>query len=91
MLQLYRRILAARRGSPALVVGEITMLDTADGVIGYERRAGDDRRVVLVNFTDAGLEVPTIAPMTVVVASDGAGEGDAYAGVVPSSAALILR
>jgi len=57
ILSLYSRLLAARRSSPALQVGAITLADLADPadpafpVVAYERRDGDDVRQVLVNFT----------------------------------------
>ena len=91
VLSLYRRIIAARRESPALLVGDLTMLDGPEGVLCYERRAGDDRRIVLVNFSDTAVAVPLEPGLTVIVASDGEDEDAPYAGSVPSSAALILR
>ncbi len=88
---LYRRVLAARRGAPALSIGEVSMLESPDGLIAFERRAGDDRRVVVVNFTDAPGTAQLRGDLTVEVASDGVGEGERYSGVVPASGALILR
>src|SRR5205807_1933815 len=70
ILHLYRRILAARRGSPALSNGEFAMLPAPEGVIAYERTLGDDRRVVAVNFTDADVQVPLGDGLIVEVASD---------------------
>jgi alpha-glucosidase len=91
VLNLYRRIIAERRASPALLGGDVTMLDCPEGAVGYERSAGGDRRIVVVNFTDGPLPVPIETALTVVVSSDGTGEGAAYAGSVPSASALILR
>jgi alpha-glucosidase len=39
VLHLYRRLLAARRASPALRRGRLRLLETPDGVLGYERTA----------------------------------------------------
>jgi alpha-glucosidase len=52
MLHLYRRLLAARRASPALQRGSWLVVPSADDVLAYERVAGDDRRLVAVNFAD---------------------------------------
>ena len=51
ILHLYRRLLAARRASPALRLGDWRLLDAPEGVLAYERSRGADRRVVLVNFS----------------------------------------
>jgi alpha-glucosidase len=91
ILHLYRRILAARRDSPALQLGAWEPLPAPDGVIAYRRAAGDDQRVVIVNFDDDEMAVPVDCDLTVEVASDGTGEGAPYSGRVPGSAALILH
>jgi alpha-glucosidase len=91
ILHLYRRILAARRESPALQLGDLDEVSAPDGVVAYRRRAGDDQRVVIVNYTDAPVEVALDAGYVVEVASDGAGEGRPYAGRVAASGAVILR
>ena len=92
MLHLYRRLLAARRRSPALRLGTITVLDSPAGVLAYERAAPGDRRRVVVNFAGH----PAVAPVaaggawTVEVASHGGGEGEPFTGTVPASAAVLL-
>lgn len=58
VLALYRRLLAVRRGSPALRRGTLEPLDAPDGVLAYRRRDGDDTRTVLVNFTAEAVGVP---------------------------------
>src|SRR4051812_41016843 len=57
-LQLYRAVLAARRASPALRVGAVVLCPAPDGVLVFERQLGDDRRTVIVNFTDRVTHVP---------------------------------
>ncbi|MEY2399748.1 MAG: alpha-glucosidase [Actinomycetota bacterium] len=52
MLDLYRELLATRRSSPALQVGDFAWADSAPGTLVYERSHGDDRRIVAINFTD---------------------------------------
>jgi alpha-glucosidase len=90
ILHLYRRLLAARRDSVALALGTTTLLDAPEGVVAFERTRDGDRRVVVVNFTDAPIEI-SVPAATVEVASDGVGEGASYSGVVPASGALIVR
>jgi len=59
MLHLYKRLLDARRSSPALSVGTLELLDGPEGVVAWERRSGDDVRRVVVNFL--AKEVPYAA------------------------------
>jgi alpha-glucosidase len=89
MLTLYRRLIARRAGSPALSVGDFAWLDTPEGVLAWERWAGDDRWIVVVNFTDA--EQPVRLPaLTCVISSDGIGEGEGVgAALRPWQAALL--
>ncbi len=91
VLHLYRRLLQARRNSPALRLGSFAWLDGPAGVLAFERRAGEDRRVVLVNFTSAPADAGLAEPLQVVVASDGAGEGSTYSGLLGPDQALVLR
>ena len=76
VLSLYRRLLAARRASPALQVGSFEWIQGAPAdVLAYERTSADrtDRRVVLVNYADAPQPVKAVADgLTVVLTSDGA-------------------
>ena len=57
MLELYRRLLALRRGSPALSLGDYIEISAGDGALVYERRAGDERMVVALNLTSDAREV----------------------------------
>jgi alpha-glucosidase len=51
MLNLYRRLLGYRRGSPALYGGSYQPLDVSDrDCFVYLRVAGDERRLVALNF-----------------------------------------
>jgi alpha-glucosidase len=89
ILHLYRRLLAARRASPALHRGACRFLDAPDRVLAYERSEGGDRRVVLVNST--GDEVPVVAAGMVEVASDERGEGETFRGILGADQAVVLR
>jgi alpha-glucosidase len=89
ILHLYRRLLAARRRSPALQLGDLTLLDLPEGALGWRRSVGDDERVVLLNMSAAPVEVGLAG--TVEVASDGTGEGDAFGGTLAPDTAVLLR
>jgi alpha-glucosidase len=91
ILNLYMRILATRRSSPALHAGSVRVLGSADGVLAYERRAGDDRRVVAVNFTGAPADATLDGDWTVELDSEGAAEGEAFAGHLGGDQAVVLR
>ena len=96
VLHLYRRLLRARRSSPALRTGSWAALPAPPDVLGYERIAGDDRRTVLVNFgeteTETGAEAePGPAGAWVVeVASTGTREGRPWDGRLGPSEAVVL-
>jgi alpha-glucosidase len=92
ILHLYRRILAARRGSPALRLGSWQALAGPAGTLAYQRVApdGSDRRAVIVNFATDAAELP-LAGWTVEVASDGIGEGRPWPGNIGPDQAVLLR
>lgn len=96
ILHLYRRLLAARRNSPALALGSWDPLPSPEGVLAYARRAGPDRRVVLVNYTPAATEIG-VRPLgagegawRVEVASDGEEEGAPFRGRLGPDQAVVL-
>jgi alpha-glucosidase len=51
MLSLCRRLIALRRASPALMLGDYAPLSAENGVLVFERRAEDECVVVALNFT----------------------------------------
>ena len=98
VLHLYRRLLLARRASPALRLGDISYPDGApEGVLAWHRTGigadRADRRTVLVNQLDADVVVPPALwdALVVEVASDGIGEGDPFDGGLRADAAVVLR
>jgi len=93
ILHLYRRVLAARRYSPALRDGAWQALGVgpAEAVLAYERRQGDDRRAVLVNFTSVPAQVDLAGSWVVDVDSEGEAEGEGFAGRVGGDQAVVLR
>src|SRR5205807_560541 len=61
LLNLYRRLIWLRRGSEALQVGSYAGLDVEDPrVFAFERRVGDERVLVALNFSDE--RVPLCGP-----------------------------
>ena len=52
ILHLYRRVLQLRRASPALREGSFKTLPSPEGTLLYRRELGDDRYLVLINFSD---------------------------------------
>jgi len=89
ILDLYRRLLALRRSTPALRTGTIELRDASAGVLSYDRVQDGDRLTIAINFTSEPVVVP--ATGTVVIASDGQGEGAPYAGKLRADQAVVLR
>jgi alpha-glucosidase len=88
MANLYRRLLAARKASPALAVGDLEVVHADDAVLAWRRTHGDDVRVVAVNFSDVEQPVPLDGSWTVEVSSTLA---TAWAGVLTPDQAVFLR
>jgi alpha-glucosidase len=89
VLHLYRRLLAARRASPALQVGDQELLDTPAGTLGWRRSSDGDARTVLVNMSEAPARFDQTG--TVDVASDGRGDGGPFPGQLDPDTAVVLR
>ena len=89
ILHLYRRVLAARRASPALREGDQELLAGADDVLVWRRHEGDDQRTVAVNLGAQPAAVELTG--TVEVSSDGRGEGAPFGGRLEPDTAVILR
>ena len=90
IVHLYRRMLAARRASAALRQGSLRLLNTPGAVLGFQRIQGGDVRTVLVNFSDAPVDVALEGAWTVEVASGGEVKGGAFGGSVAPSQAVVL-
>jgi alpha-glucosidase len=94
ILHLYRRLLGARRASPALRSGSQTLLSPDGGgdVVAWERRAGDDRRIVAVNFAGQPRPfTPDDGDWHVEIASTGDAEGQRHEGELAPAQAVWLR
>ena len=91
ILHLYRRLIKARRASPALQEGSFARLDSPAGVLAWERAFAGDRRIVLVNFTGEPAVLALPGAWNVEIASDGRGEAAPFSGSLRPDAALVLR
>ncbi|TBW36469.1 DUF3459 domain-containing protein [Siculibacillus lacustris] len=56
MLNLHRRLIALRRSHPALAVGDVRVLAARGDLLAYERRAGDEAFVVVLNLGHGPIE-----------------------------------
>jgi alpha-glucosidase len=59
MLSLYRRLFWLRRQSPALSMGNYRSLDADGDVFAYLRTCNQDRKLVVLNFSDQPAHVQT--------------------------------
>lgn len=60
VLHLYRALIALRKNHPVLVTGELHSIASANNVLSYERHGEDERLLVLLNFGDAPIAVPSV-------------------------------
>ena len=92
ILDLYRRTLRARRSAVALQSGAFEYVAAPAGVLGYERSAGVDRRVVFVNFESADAAVTGFDGWIVEISSAAqAREGLPFGGSLQPDEAVVLR
>lgn len=96
ILHLYRRLIQARRASPALSLGTLELLEAPEGILAYRRSMGSERRVVLVNFTTApvrldGVDGHPAGSLVIEVSPDRAQDGTAWDGELRGDGALVLR
>jgi alpha-glucosidase len=99
MLHLYRHLIGLRQQHSALSRGDFAWLDAPAGVLAYTRRWDDDICTVLLNFTDATVDVDerigslftsTGDPGTVAASSNGTGVGSGFGGRLRPDQAVIL-
>jgi alpha-glucosidase len=88
ILHLYRRMLAARKASPALSLGDLELLQADDAVLAWTRTHGTDRRLVAVNFTDRPAPLSVDGDWDIEVTSDGA---TTWTGTLAPDQAIVLR
>jgi alpha-glucosidase len=96
ILHLYRRLLAARRASAALRLGDFAWVDGFDaadaagggGMLAWRRSTGSESRIVAVNMGSGVAHVPIAG--RVLVASDGGREGEPFDGTLAPDHAVLL-
>jgi alpha-glucosidase len=91
VLHLYRRLLAARKASPALQLGDLSLLPAPDGVLAWRRDFEGDLRIVVVNFKEEAVGFPIAGDFETQIASDGEGENERYTGRLEADQALVLK
>ena len=91
VLHLYRRLLAARRASPALQAGSWELLDGPVDVLAFERRAGDDVRLVVANFGTREAAVAVAGTWVIEVATRRRREGGRWDDRAAGGDAVVLR
>jgi alpha-glucosidase len=93
MLNLYRRLLALRRGEPALHSGSWTPLGVQDEVLLYAREAEGRRFVAAVNFRDEARRVRVGVRGTTAICTDRSREGERIEGELElgANAAALVR
>jgi alpha-glucosidase len=91
ILHLYRRMLCARRRSPALCRGDLELLDGPVDTLLYRRRADADERLVAIHFGRGAARIPLGGEHVVEVSSDGTGEGAPFDGTLSGDRAVVLR
>jgi alpha-glucosidase len=94
ILHLYRRLLAARRASPALQLGDLELIDAPEGVVIWRRTASSpdgttDVRTTAISFVPHPVDLAVDG--IVEVSSDGVGEGAPFGGTLQGDTAVVLR
>ncbi len=91
ILQLYRRLLAARRRSPALQSGEMEWIEHGEQLLAWRRHSAGDERAIVVSFSPRAQSISLPGSYCVEVASDGRREGGIFDGEVAGDTALLLK
>jgi len=93
ILHLYRRTLALRRATPALVLGAMEMLGSPDDTLAYRRELAGDTCTVLVNFSGGDVDVTALGRVgaEVLLASDDPAPAGGWSGVLGPDQAVVLR
>lgn len=64
ILSLYRTLLALRRSHDALSIGDITLVDSAQGVLAYERRHAGECLLIALNLGHQSRPLPQIQSLS---------------------------
>jgi alpha-glucosidase len=88
---LFRRLIAARKASPALLRGTWTPVDSPPEVFAYRRETADDTRLIAINFADSPQELSVEGEWTVDISSDGHADGEQFSGTIDTDEGVLLR
>jgi alpha-glucosidase len=92
ILNLYRRLLLARRSSTALQSGSWRLLDAPQDVLAYERRSGVDVRRIIANFSTRDIgDLTYEEDWEVDVGTELGRTGEKWDGNLRSEEAVIIR
>ena len=91
ILHLYRRLLATRRGSPALALGDFELLPGPEGALFYRRSRGDDERWVALEMSGQACRIRPPGPCRIEIASDGQREGEVFDGRLGPDTGYVLE
>jgi alpha-glucosidase len=82
-LNLYRRLIALRKSSPALRRGTYSELaQTPDDCLAYTRAADEDLKLVALNLSGSHLAVPTAGAGTIALSTEPEREGERVEGLL---------
>ncbi len=93
MLSLHRRLLAARRASPALHAGSLELIDAPAGVVAFDRRHAGEVVRVLLNLAGAPVAAPVDGDWTCLAGTHPGRDGASVRGtvVLDGDEGLVLR
>jgi len=92
ILHLYRKLIALRRTHPALVDGDIRLVTAEGDLLRYERSAGHDRFLILLNLGHVSVQASAEAG-NILAATDAVRHGERVSNFVelrPSEGLLIM-
>ena len=89
ILHLYRRALVVRRGLAALREGTLMLHEAPEGVLAYERSAGGDSYLVMINFSQDEARFDHGGEIALATHVDR--EGWAFDGLLRPDEAVVLR
>jgi alpha-glucosidase len=91
MLSLYRGLLALRRATPALTLGDYAPAEGDTDVLAFERTGGDDRLLVALNLSNAPRRLILPAGTTIAAVMHSTLPPRTPDGVLAPNEGLILR
>ncbi|MBY4895523.1 alpha-amylase family glycosyl hydrolase [Cupriavidus sp. AU9028] len=91
ILQLYRSLIAARRDSLALRLGDWEELDSEPEMLVYRRRLGGDERIVCINFAARPLPYRPHGDWWIEIDSLPGTQARRFDGILEPEQAVVLR